>query len=1107
MKIFYSFLCLLLFTVTGFAQVTLPVDFEDTTIDYQIANFGETASAIVVDPTNMANMVFETTKFNNAPDWGGVVIANGGLMPAIPFSAAGDKFTIRVWSPDAGITIRLKLEDFTDQDIFAEVDAISTVANDWETLEFDFSNLAGGVLDYANTYDKLVLFFNYGVTGADAGEKTYYCDDITFIPAPPPVLDLPITFENEMPNFYDVEDFGGNISSIITDPTDPNNKVMESLREATAMNFAGTIIGNTGLSNPIPFTETDKRISVRVWSPEAGVIVRLKVEDADNNAVFGEVDMISNVAQDWETIVFDFNNISGGNIDLANTYNKVVMFFNFGIPGASAGEQIYYWDDVKFAPLTQADLPITFEDNNVNYDLADFGGNTSSIVVDPTDPNNMVVQAIKGDMAEVSAGTTTGGGGLANAIPFNMNQTKMTVRVWSPNADTPIRMKVEDAADPNIFAEVEMSTIVAGEWETLEFDFTMTVAGTPDFDLANTYDKVSIFFNYGTTGADAGEQIYFFDDIMMVPSPLAQVDLPITFEDTNTDYNLGDFGNSVSMVVIDPTDPNNSVVETLKPDNAEPWAGVVAGGAGLANPIPYTDSNKTLSVRVWSPDAGITVRMKVEDAADSDIFAEVDMPTTVAGEWETLEFDFNNLAGGTLDLTNTYDKIAMFFNFNVTGVGDKTYYFDDIMFIPPVLDQVDLPITFEDPNTDYNLGDFGNSVSMIVVDPTDPNNSVVETLKPDNAEPWAGVVAGGAGLANPIPYTDSNKTLSVRVWSPDAGITVRMKVEDAADSDIFAEVDMPTTVAGEWETLEFDFNNLAGGTLDLTNTYDKIAMFFNFDVTGVGDKTYYFDDIMFDATPPLNQVDLPVTFEDPMVDYNFIDFDGNTSQLIVDPTDPTNMVMESTKSDNAGATAGTVIGNDAGFVNAVPFADMETKMNVRVWSPAADITILLKMENTLDPGIFVQTLTNTTKAMEWETLEFDFSNNVPMTPALDLNQTYDKGVIFFNFDISGADAGSLTFYWDDVKFGAGPVSVGNVATANINVSPNPANDFINIEFPEAIVAATSATLMDVSGKVMLHNEITTRLSQVNTADLSAGTYFLRIDTKTGSYYQKVMIVK
>ncbi|MCB9295203.1 MAG: fasciclin domain-containing protein [Lewinellaceae bacterium] len=57
------------------------------------------------------------------------------------------------------------------------------------------------------------------------------------------------------------------------------------------------------------------------------------------------------------------------------------------------------------------------------------------------------------------------------------------------------------------------------EWETLEFDFTNEVPGTAALNLANSYDKASIFFNFGTTGADAGEKTYFWDDVELVPAP------------------------------------------------------------------------------------------------------------------------------------------------------------------------------------------------------------------------------------------------------------------------------------------------------------------------------------------------------------------------------------------------------------------------------------------------------------------------------------------------------------------------------------------------------------------------------------------------------------
>ncbi|MEI2421144.1 hypothetical protein V6O07_12795, partial [Arthrospira platensis SPKY2] len=100
----------------------------------------------------------------------------------------------------------------------------------------------------------------------------------------------------------------------------------------------------------IPFTATDTRMTVRVYSPDAGIPVLLKVEDAGNPAVFVETLSSTTVANAWETLTFDFANPGPNNqpINLANTYNRVSVFFNFGTPGAVAGVQTYYFDDVAF---------------------------------------------------------------------------------------------------------------------------------------------------------------------------------------------------------------------------------------------------------------------------------------------------------------------------------------------------------------------------------------------------------------------------------------------------------------------------------------------------------------------------------------------------------------------------------------------------------------------------------------------------------------------------------------------------------------------------------------------------------------------------------------
>ena len=317
-----------------------------------------------------------------------------------------------------------------------------------------------------------------------------------------------------------------------------------------------------------------------------------------------------------------------------------------------------------------------------------------------------------------------------------------------------------------------------------------------------------------------------------------------------------------------------------------------------------------------------------------------------------------------------------------------------------------------------------------------------------------------------------------------------------------------------WDTLVFDFTMEVSGTspLNLANTYDKASIFFNFGTSGAmaGQKTYYWDDVEFlpgSGGPIKDQIDLPVTFEDTAtVNYDLTDFGGNVSMLVVDPTDPNNLVAESVKTDMAELWAGTSMGTN-GFANAIPFTAMQTKMRVSIWSPDAGIPIRLKVEDASDPMISVETETNTTVAMAWDTLEFDFSNEVMGTPALNLANTYDKASIFFNFGTTGAMAGEKTYYWDDVYFGGIVINVDPEPAAdhNIQMYPNPADVYFNVELPENMEITGQITVIDAVGRVVSQQDVQQRITRVSTATLQAGTYFVLVQNNDGQFWEKVVI--
>ena len=167
-----------------------------------------------------------------------------------------------------------------------------------------------------------------------------------------------------------------------------------------------------------------------------------------------------------------------------------------------------------------------------------------------------------------------------------------------------------------------------------------------------------------------------------------------------------------------------------------------------------------------------------------------------------------------------------------------------------------------------------------------------------------------AGFDTAIPFSVSAKTISVRVYSPDANTVVRLKVEDASNAGISVETEAMTTGVNTWETLAFNFANQVDGTaeLNMANTYDKASIFFDFGNAGTG-KTYLWDDVVFE-TETTPSFDLPVDFEEAVT---LVDFGGNASTQVADPTDASNTVAQSIKTDGAATYAGTTINGDAGF--------------------------------------------------------------------------------------------------------------------------------------------------------------------------------------------------
>ncbi|MEM8556284.1 MAG: hypothetical protein AAGG50_00420 [Bacteroidota bacterium] len=759
------------------------------------------------------------------------------------------------------------------------------------------------------------------------------------------------------------------------------------------------------------------------------------------------------------------------------------------------------------APLASAQigLPITFEPD-IEYELVDFGGAMSMLTVDPTDAGNTVVQTDRPAGAACFAGTTVADmTGFVQPIPFAEGATTMSIRVWTPFAGTTVRFKVENVNDPGQSVETQVATTVGSEWETLVFDFANQVPGTAPLNFGFSYTKGSIFFNFQCPSeAPVVAETYYWDDVSFGGTPTftsvaaaralgdgAEVTVIGTVTRAKGDFayvqditggltirqTSGAFFDQVADGTIAPgtnlvLTGTLSSFNNLTQLNGGNLANYTVGGDG-GSPAPTTITVQQLLDNGENYEGEVVSVFGLTTTETGTFEASTNYSVTDGGGTGTLrvvsaddsDVDGLPIPGGPFDFTGVVGQFSSsdpFGGYQLLAINET-----DIT-VPNA--GLPLPITFED-DIDYELADFGNAASMIVADPEDPENTVVQTFRPMGEACFAGTtVADMSGFSEPLPFAEGATTMSVRVWSPEAGIPVLLKVENVNNAGESVETIAVTTVAMAWDTLVFDFANEDAGTapLNFDFSYTKASIFFDFwcrpgtPRPGMMDGTYYWDDVTVGGVPA-DPISLPVTFEED-INYELTDFGNAASMIVADPEDASNTVVETFRPMGETCFAGTTVADVNGFTEPIPFAEGATTMSLRIWSPEVGIPVLLKVENVNNGGESVETVAVTTEAMAWHTLVFDFANEDTGTAPLNLDFTYTKASLFYDFwcrpGTPRPGMMDATFYWDDLAFGSGdmggPITIADARAlgdgAEVTISgivTRARGDFAYIQDPTA----------------------------------------------------------
>ncbi len=351
-------------------------------------------------------------------------------------------------------------------------------------------------------------------------------------------------------------------------------------------------------------------------------------------------------------------------------------------------------------------------------------------------------------------------------------------------------------------------------------------------------------------------------------------------------------------------------------------------------------------------------------------------------------------------------------------------------------------------------------------------------------EPWQGVdpEACGAPIA---PHDGSNAA----TWT------------DNGSSITITGVGAHLGLAKVFDTGELGSPGEAPGSITYPYVIDGDIMTIDINYGGAGGGWWHFV-LQKEGAPAGDAQSMPLTFEDAGTDYEVIGFGEVAGEIITNPDangeNTSATVAQLFKPENAEVWGGATFP----LSEVIDFS-ASTMIELKFWSPRADVPVLLKIEDTTsppdangNPSVIAEVIVNTTVANAWELLTFDMST----FGAFDASIPYNQVIVFGDFNNAGV-AGGETFYVDNIGV-LGSVAIDETELAKVKMTayPNPADQVLNVNFDIPVSGNVTLTLVDVLGRTA-QNTILGNINagvyteQVSVNRMAGGAYvlLLRLD--------------
>ena len=357
------------------------------------------------------------------------------------------------------------------------------------------------------------------------------------------------------------------------------------------------------------------------------------------------------------------------------------------------------------------------------------------------------------------------------------------------------------------------------------------------------------------------------------------------------------------------------------------------------------------------------------------------------------------------------------------------------------------------------------------------------------------VIVANGPFSDLTDFLNGSKKMTVDVFSPAVGIPLQITLEDSAIAGATNYPDgrhsiytATTSVANEWETIEFTFDSRPDNTVPDANVTSLILLF---DIGNNTNDTYYFDNLY--GPEFNNQCDAVIV--DPSV--NFADWDCNWNLRICPSAtpcasydyisgwlnqtyNPDPSTINSSKYSAEYTRNPDQMGEDvliAYFSNGSLDLSVNKYFNFKLYGPPRPVYISFQDAGSNEIYAFNSVLSSNN---QWQQFTVDLSSVS--------NQNIDRFVLFLDQSVVNWD----TYYLDDFHLSDIPLETQYLEFSDdVKIFPQPAKNVVNISSVNSI---SSVSVLDITGKSISNASFSKNKNNV-TIDISildAGVYLVSV---------------